>query len=377
MMGDHKIKNGDPVILLWDDKSYQFVTITTKKQKWRGGLDLSSLVGKVYGTTFSANGLTQLKTSELTETTSHEKADNRDLVDNSTAQKLSQEDIEKMKREGASGEEVVKALVENSATFATKTAYSKEKYINKKKKKHIKTVKLIYPSANNVSKALYDKNPSDICYLRSDALAHILLLSNVHAHSSVVVVEECHGLVVGAVAERMGENGRIFHGVTERTKSHVLSYFRLTPKIKSNIKSFKLSSLGKMDSSNTATASHLLSKAQLDVLLPNGADSLIVVTRQLSLSLAEALLSLLTPGHPFVFFSPYIEPLAQVQQFLSEERMAAPVAIFETFYREYQVLDNRTHPGTVMDGGSGYVLSGYRVKSNTETESERKRQRVR
>ena len=41
-------------------------------------------------------------------------------------------------------------------------------------------------------------------FLRSDALAQILSLSNVHAHSNLLVMETTQGLLTGAMLERMG-----------------------------------------------------------------------------------------------------------------------------------------------------------------------------
>ena len=41
-------------------------------------------------------------------------------------------------------------------------------------------------------------------FLRSDALAQILSLSNVHARSNLLVMETTQGLLAGAMLERMG-----------------------------------------------------------------------------------------------------------------------------------------------------------------------------
>jgi tRNA (adenine-N(1)-)-methyltransferase non-catalytic subunit len=50
--------------------------------------------------------------------------DNRALIDNNTAQTLSAEDIEQMRREGATGKAIIEALVANSASFEAKSAFS-------------------------------------------------------------------------------------------------------------------------------------------------------------------------------------------------------------------------------------------------------------
>ena len=62
-------------------------------------------------------------------------ANNSKLVDDNTAQQLRHEEIEKMKLEGRGGRAIVDAVVKNSATYADKTEYAKEKYVRKKQKK--------------------------------------------------------------------------------------------------------------------------------------------------------------------------------------------------------------------------------------------------
>jgi hypothetical protein len=60
---------------------------------------------------------------------------NSKLVDDNTAQQLRHEEIEKMKLDGRGGRAIVDAVVKNSATYADKTEYAKEKYVRKKQKK--------------------------------------------------------------------------------------------------------------------------------------------------------------------------------------------------------------------------------------------------
>lgn len=75
--------------------------------------------------------------------------DNRNLFDTNTIQKVSNQEIEKPKEEGLwikaiktriiclgiKGEEIIKKLVTNSETFETKTKFSQEKYLRKKRQK--------------------------------------------------------------------------------------------------------------------------------------------------------------------------------------------------------------------------------------------------
>ncbi|GFZ10374.1 eukaryotic initiation factor 3 gamma subunit family protein [Actinidia rufa] len=132
-----------------------------------------------------------------------ESKDNRALVDNNTAQNLTGEDIDAMRRQGATGDEIVQALIANSATFEKKTSFSQEKYRLKKQKKYAPKVLLRRPFTRR--------------YLRVDTLSLLLSMGNVSPHSDVLVLDMVGGILTGAVAERLGGTGivcNVYLGVT-------------------------------------------------------------------------------------------------------------------------------------------------------------------
>lgn len=133
--------------------------------------------------------------------------DNRSLIDNNTAQTLSAEDISKMRTEGVSGRAIMEALVANSATFHTKTAFSQEKYLRKKQKKYAPRVVVRRPSARSVCEAYFAKDPNKTGHLRMDMLSLILSLANVGGYAEVLVLDMLGGLLTASVAERLGGYG--------------------------------------------------------------------------------------------------------------------------------------------------------------------------
>ncbi|WOL09656.1 hypothetical protein Cni_G18409 [Canna indica] len=133
--------------------------------------------------------------------------DNRLLIDNNTAQNLSSDDIEAMRREGATGDEIVEALIANSSTFEKKTVYSQEKYKRKKQKKYAPKVLLRRPSARSICETYFKKVPARIGFLRVDTLSLLLSMANVGPYSDILVVDMIGGIVTGAVAERLGGTG--------------------------------------------------------------------------------------------------------------------------------------------------------------------------
>ena len=73
------------------------------------------------------------------------RGDNSFYVDTNTAQKLTEPDICRLKESGLNGEEIIRTLIENSETFASKTDYAQEKWIKRKEMKYRKKVRIHSP----------------------------------------------------------------------------------------------------------------------------------------------------------------------------------------------------------------------------------------
>ncbi|VEL06602.1 unnamed protein product [Protopolystoma xenopodis] len=63
--------------------------------------------------------------------------DNRFLVDSSFNQTLKMEEIEKLKSSGLCGHDLLEAFAKHSASFDSKTKFSQDKYLAKKRKRHL------------------------------------------------------------------------------------------------------------------------------------------------------------------------------------------------------------------------------------------------
>ncbi|KAI0530636.1 hypothetical protein KFK09_000182 [Dendrobium nobile] len=166
---------------------------------------------------------------------SSEMKDNRSLFDNNTAQSLSSEDIDAMKREGATGDEIVEALIANSSTFEKKTTLSQEKYKVKKQKKYAPKVLLRRPCSRSICEAYFKKYPTRIGSLRFDALCLLLSMANVGAYSDVLVLDMVGGLLTGAVAERLGGTGYVCstHFGTSRNPIDIVRMFNFNSEVNS------------------------------------------------------------------------------------------------------------------------------------------------
>ncbi|CAG9540895.1 unnamed protein product [Cercopithifilaria johnstoni] len=126
-------------------------------------------------------------------------------------QKVTQDEIIKMKDTGVPAEQLIARLVDGSASFSERTVYSQNKYINKKAKKHSYHVYLLKPTLRLVAESYYKKDPERVAHLRIDLLSHLLALSGVHYGSRCVVFEQCLGLLTSAVITRLGGSGACIH----------------------------------------------------------------------------------------------------------------------------------------------------------------------
>ncbi|XP_078167655.1 eukaryotic initiation factor 3 gamma subunit family protein [Carex rostrata] len=350
--------------------------------------------------------------------------DNRALVDNNTAQSLSSEDIEALRSEGATGDEIVKALIANSSTFETKTAFSQEKYKLKKQKKYAPKVLLRRPTMRSICETYFKKHPQRTGFMRVDTLSMLLSLANVGPNSDALVLDKLGGLVVGSVAERVGGTGytcsTYFGSVPYQID--MVRMFNFCKDVCTRILQAPfcdLSSLQDPPSESVMTDPSDMGPSSVEAAQPdpsneilnqdddtlldsrdkdddaltaqksvkpgrkappeiiklwkdNGFTSLIVAAPEMDVeSLIMDLLPLLAYSAPFAIYHQYLQPLATCMHKLQASKMAIGLQISEPWLREYQVLPSRTHPHMQMNAFGGYILSGIRI-SNTGAANEDK-----
>lgn len=350
--------------------------------------------------------------------------DNRDLRDDGQSQKLTPEEIILLKDSGMTGKEVIQAITENSTTFKEKTVFSQEKYVNKKQKKYDEVISILRPSIRLLNNMYYSQDPLKIANLRIDTLSQLLCHVNVQPGGNFAVFESgTQGLVTAAMLHRMGTTGRlvqVYHGnhpqrdavdlmnftVQELKVLSFINFTKLPDKLLDDVVKEESTANGteqmemnyqqeeknslddntdletremKTDSEvvrpliedveskkqqSTRPRKFIRSQAE-DIqvsssVLRENIEGLVVACRQYPNNVTRELLHYLKPGHPFVVFSPYKEPLLEL--FVEVKAQSGTnLRLSETWLRHYQVLPQRTHPEINMSGGGGYLLYGTRI----------------
>nr|POE56720.1 trna (adenine(58)-n(1))-methyltransferase non-catalytic subunit trm6 [Quercus suber] len=144
---------------------------------------------------------------------------NRLTIDDATRQALSQAEIEELKKSTA-GKEIIEKILANHAGLEEKTAFSKAKYLVRKKQKYLKRFTALPMDLGNLIQFVLEKEPTRILEMREETLGLVSAWSNVHLTSydqpdisasgnrigggRWLVVDETGGLLVAAMAERMG-----------------------------------------------------------------------------------------------------------------------------------------------------------------------------
>ena len=144
---------------------------------------------------------------------------NRDINDSTETQKLTSDDIEMLKREEtASGKNVIAKIMESHTALDKKTAFALAKYTLRKAKKYLRRFTVLPLDVTLLTYwILHEKDSAKIMEIREEILGLVCSWSNAHYVPSGpdsesdftdsnrwLVVDETSGLIVAAIAERLG-----------------------------------------------------------------------------------------------------------------------------------------------------------------------------
>lgn len=367
-----------------------------------GSFKGKDLIGKPYGDTYEIkDGDLFVVQSTLTEI--EETAANNENISSTGAQKLTFIEIESLKNSGKSGREIIQKQVEEHSAFELKTEYSKDKYLKRKEAKYLQMFTPLEPTVHTICEYNFEKQMSKIRDLRPDTLSQMMSIANVRPGSKLLIVEDLHGMVVGAAVDRMGGEGRILviNDFDSPPDLHLLDSFNFSPSDLSPITSIHwaateesytppdlpleltevvedVNGLEKAGKQRNNREMIKLKKRKLtydktkearEEFFRGGFDGVIIACEYEPFSILQKLLPSIAGSAPIVIFSPYLQVLFSAHTLLKQSPSFLSPSITEPWLRKYQVLPGRTHPEMNGMNHGGFLLSVIRVFDDESAKS--------
>ncbi|RVE47404.1 hypothetical protein evm_007914 [Chilo suppressalis] len=350
--------------------------------------------------------------------------DNRNIFDDGRSQKLSAAEIEELKVDSSKASDIVETLIINSNTFHSKTEFSQEKYLRKKEKKYFEYIQIIRPNLRIVTEVMYKLEPGKIQGLRTDTLSQIITMANVQSEGNHLLYDSgSNGLLAAALLSAIGRQtgGKLVHMhpgnmsqkqallamnfkeehlnrcISVNVYSALRQYYQgcdtnehsssdsitLKRKAEDTLESkSKLTKTEDADSINSNIQNQTLDTNNINcdsklepkkpkwhfdniaasLVLKEKMDSLVIACKEDPKNIFNELVEFVKPGRPFVIYYSVAEPLQQLYMLLKSQSNVAALKLTCNWMRNYQVLPDRTHPEVMMNGASGFLLTGYVLK---------------
>ncbi|WVQ95674.1 hypothetical protein IAU59_002772 [Kwoniella sp. CBS 9459] len=295
---------------------------------------------------------------------------------------LSAEEINALRAEGLSAEEIIQRQIKAHEKYGLKTEFSKEKWRRRKEKKFYQTVHPLSPSIPNILSHYNERSPASILHLRADTHAQLLNMANIRPGGKYLVVDDTGGLVTASIIDRMGAEGRVLlftdsdsppawgilqtMNFSERELECVkwLNWMEANedyqrpppPPEDENVKPAKAAQRLRKHNAQVAELN-----ATRDELHQGGWDGLILATTLSPISILSRLTRYLLGSTPIVVYSPYMQVLAELLNWSKKDPNYLHDTLSESWERTYQVLPGRTHPMMNTSATGGYLWSAIRV----------------
>ena len=400
------ISEGDTALAFSaDQKRYHPFQLRAGKsvRLWKYNVKTEGAIGHYYGSKFVIRGssLELFDPNKLDvgfeEQLASDDKDNRNLLDTASNQKFSGEDIQELKESDLAGEQLINEIISGSNTFNDKSEFSKQKYLSRKRAKHLPVISIFRPCIRHLSLMHYHLHPEKIGFLRVDTLSLLLSLANARYGCRLLVVDNFGGLVIGSVLERMGGGGtlvELFTTEVVQPRSILSSFSHLSSLHWECLSAFPLRRLAKLrESLHTDTSTQLPDSSSRDtdttesvtevepqatnkdryvtardLLLGGGFEGIILATKHTPVPILEACLPFISPSSPLLVYCVFPELMSACSQFFHLHKSIILRNLSTSWMREYQPAEFKLHPEMMSSScRTGYVLSGIRVKDTYDT----------
>jgi len=220
--------------------------------------------------------------------------------------------------------------------------------------------------------------------MRIDTLSQMMNLGNIRPGGRYIVVDEASGIVVSALLERLGGNGRLMAicDVDSPPAYPVMTQMNFSKELTDVLSSLNWATADEAHtplvlSAEPASGSYGSEKHKTRLLKrKTTSDALFCVREELfsgdfeGLFVASAYdpLSILRKLFPYlggsasvVVYSPHLQVVSDLQTTLRTNPQYLAPTVSESWLRRYQVLPGRTHPMMTTSGGGGYLLHAIKM----------------
>ena len=316
--------------------------------------------------------------------------DNQQIADiGSKIQKLTAEDIDKLKKSGTSsdvGQKIIEQIITGHGGFDKKTIFSQQKYLRRKQKKFLRRFQVENLGTSQLLKYYIEKDASKVRDISEESLGLLLSYANVRPGGNYILLDDTGGVILYALMERMAGQGSILCiNENEHPNHSVLRYSDYSEELyERQVKNANWLQFTEPESVKVpwteVTESELehmktLKRAQyfkrekrakstneaIALIEKGNFDAFISVSSLHIPSILPYVLPKIGGSRPIVIYSPYKELLMEIQNCLIADRKVLGPCILETRMRPYQSLLGRMHPVMTMRGYGGYIVWGTRV----------------
>jgi len=228
--------------------------------------------------------------------------------------------------------------------------------------------------------------------MRIDTLSQMMNLGNVRPGGRYIAVDDASGMLVSALLERLGGDGRLITicDVDSPPAYPVMTQMNFPKALITDV----LSSLNWATADETHTPLVLspepasgsygsekhksrLSKRKLasdtlsnmrEELFSGEFDGLFIASEYDPLSILGKLFPYLGGSTSVVVYSPHLQVVSDLQATLRADPQYLAPSVSESWLRRYQVLPGRTHPLMTTSGGGGYLLHAIKVYNDPYAE---------
>lgn len=332
----------------------------------------------------------ELTKDKLTELFSASSENNQNIIDiGSKIQKLSNEDIDNLKKSGVSseiGQKIIEQMIAGHEGFDKKTIFSQQKYLRRKQQKFLRRFKVEYLSSSLMLQYYIEKDLPRVLDISPETLGLLMTYGNVRPGGNYLLIDETGGVILYAMLERMkGEGSVLVIHENEHANLNVMKHSNLSEEeTQRTIKTaswllfiepetqriewqpFSQEEIDQLPAAKKTKYYRRQKRANeinatLDLIENGNFDGFISVSTLSMPSLLPYVLERVGGSRTVAIYNQFKENLLDTQHFLQVDKRILAPSIIESRVRPYQTIPGRMHPVMTMRGYGGYVLWGTRV----------------